>query len=92
MYIKICAVMHYVCIIIFCFCASSCDKLFVYVKHTWQWSSIYLILITVLKFFSVMSEFDFSSSVSYDLSELILIFWFAAQETFLIIITVENGS
>ncbi len=37
-----------------------------------------------------MSDFDFSSSVSYDLSEFILICWFADQETFLIIITVEN--
>ncbi len=54
-------------------------------KHTW----LDLILITVLRFFSVMSDFDFSSSVSYDLSEFILICWFAAQETFLIIITVE---
>ncbi len=30
------------------------------------------------------------SSVSHDPSEIILIYWFAAQETFLIIITVEN--
>ncbi len=31
---------------------------------------------SVLRSFSVMSEFDFSSSVSYDLSEFILIFCF----------------
>ncbi len=30
------------------------------------------------------------SSVSQDPSEIILIYWFAAQETFLIIINVEN--
>ncbi len=29
--------------------------------------------------------------VSYVPSEIILIYWFAAQETFLIIIIVENG-
>ncbi len=33
---------------------------------------------SVLRSFSVMSEFDFSSSVSYDISEFILIFCFAA--------------
>ncbi len=32
------------------------------------------------------------SSVSYDPSEIILICWFTAQETFLIIINVENSS
>ncbi len=31
------------------------------------------------------------SSVSRDLSEIILIWWFAAQETFIIIISVESG-
>ncbi len=32
------------------------------------------------------------SSVSHDASEIILIYWFATQETFLIIINVENSS
>ncbi len=31
------------------------------------------------------------SSVSHDPSEIILIYWFAARETFLIIINVENS-
>ncbi len=31
------------------------------------------------------------SSVSHDPSEIIIIFWFAAQETSLIIINVENS-
>ncbi len=31
------------------------------------------------------------SVVSHDPSEIILIYWFAAQETFLIIINVENS-
>ncbi len=31
------------------------------------------------------------SSVSHDPSEIIIICWFAAQETFLIIINVENS-
>ncbi len=34
---------------------------------------------------------DAENSVSHDPSEIILICWFAAQETFLIIINVENG-
>ncbi len=45
----------------------------------------YLILITVQRFFAVMSEFGFSSLASYDLSEFILIFWFAAKETFILL-------
>ncbi len=32
------------------------------------------------------------SSVSHDPSEIILIYWFAAQGTFLIIINVENSA
>ncbi len=42
----------------------------------------------------IKAEFSASllqSSVSHDPSEIILICWFAAQETFLIIINVENG-
>ncbi len=42
----------------------------------------------------VKAEFSASflqSSVSHDPSEIILICWFAAQETFLIIINVENS-
>ncbi len=31
------------------------------------------------------------SSVSHDSSEIILIYWFAAQETFIIILYVENS-
>ncbi len=41
----------------------------------------------------IKSEFSASllqSSVSHDPSEIILIYWFAAQETFLIIIKLEN--
>jgi len=34
---------------------------------------------------------SFQSSVSHDSSEIILICWFAAQETFLSIITVKSG-
>ncbi len=32
----------------------------------------------------------FTNKVSHDLSEIIIIYWFAAQETFLIISNVEN--
>jgi len=42
----------------------------------------------------IKAEFSASllqSSVSHDPSEIILICWFAAQETFLIIISVENS-
>ncbi len=42
----------------------------------------------------IKAEFSASllqSSVSHDPSEIILIYWFAARETFLIIINVENG-
>ncbi len=37
------------------------------------------------------SKLNFQSSVSHDSSEIIIICWFAAQETFLIIINVENS-
>jgi len=37
----------------------------------------------------IKAEFS-ASSVSHDLSEIILIWWFDARETFLIIINVEN--
>jgi len=42
----------------------------------------------------IKAEFSASllqSSVSHDPSEIILIWWFAAQETFLIIINVKNN-
>ncbi len=38
-----------------------------------------------------ISESLLQSSVSHDPSEIIIIYWFAAQETFLIIINVENS-
>ncbi len=46
-------------------------------------------------FCDVKVEFSASllqSSVSHDPSQIILIYWFGAQETFLIIINVENSS
>ncbi len=42
----------------------------------------------------IKAEFSASllqSSVSHDPSEIIIIYWFAAQETFLIIISVQNS-
>ncbi len=53
-----------------------------------MWISVKMSFISVIK-----AEFSASllqSSVSHDSSEIILIYWFAAQETFLIIINVEN--
>ncbi len=38
-----------------------------------------------------MAKLNFQSSVSHNPSEIILICWFAAQETFLIIINAENS-
>ncbi len=43
----------------------------------------------VIHFCDGFSASLFQSSVAYDLSEVILICWFAAQELFLIIISVE---
>ncbi len=40
---------------------------------------------------AVFSVSFLQSSVSHDLSEIILICWFAAQETFIITINVENS-
>ncbi len=40
---------------------------------------------------AVFSASLLQSSVSHDPSEIILIYWFPAQETFLIIINVENS-
>ncbi len=40
---------------------------------------------------AVFSASLLQSSVPHDLSEIILIYWFAAQETVLIIINVENN-
>ncbi len=45
-------------------------------------------LIALIK--AVFSASLLQSSVSHDPSEIILICWFAAQETFLIILNVEN--
>ncbi len=44
---------------------------------------------TVIK--AVFSASLLQSSVSHDLSEIILIYWFNAQETFIISINVNNS-
>ncbi len=64
-------VMHYVCIII---CVLFFDEFFVCVNTLDNEAPSDSD--SVLRSFSVMSEFDFSSSVSYDISEFILIFCF----------------
>ncbi len=54
-----------------------------------MWIYVKMSFILVIK-----SEFSASllqSSVSHDSSEIVLIYWFAAQETFLIIINIENS-
>ncbi len=54
--------------------------------------TVFLIYSYDAKLIVMMHEFSlFQSSVSHDPSEIILICWFAAQETFLIIINVENS-
>jgi len=55
---------------------------------------IIIYFLNVIDSSDVKAEFSASSlqsSVSHDPSEMILICWFAAQETFLIIINVENS-
>ncbi len=42
--------------------------------------------------YSCDAKLNFQSSVSHNPSEIILICWFAAQETFIITINFENSS
>ncbi len=56
---------------------------------------IYVYKIIIILFLWCKAEFLASllqSSVSHDPSEIILTYWFAAQETFILIIYVENRS
>ncbi len=56
-----------------------------------------IIIFFIIVFLYIFCNLNFrqqllQSSVSHDPSEIILIFWFAAQETFIIIVNVKNSS
>ncbi len=53
----------------------------------WIYSKMYFISVIKAEFSASLLQ----SSVSHDPSEIILICWFAAQKTFLFIISVENS-
>ncbi len=53
----------------------------------WMYFKMPFIHVTKAEFSASLLQ----SSVSHDSSEIILIFWFAALETFLIIINVDNS-
>ncbi len=52
---------------------------------------IKIILWNIITIYKYLFSSHSSSLVSHDLSEIIVICWFGAQETFLIIVNVENS-
>ncbi len=73
------------------YCSDVCGQYTFFVLIYAHQSCVYLIKNTIVKYYSEFSASLLQASVSHDPSEINLICWFAAQKTFLIIISLENS-